>query len=181
MTYNPLHPNAEERPGSGNNDVPLEERMTAEDLRTWSLAYKLSVEVYVCADRYLMRDFKSCIAKYIINQFEVAGLLAAQPTVLECCKILHIGLSPLDPLLKKVLARVGFLQARLWKSFPEYTSHFFLENPELATVIMREMVERREEDEKDDLPAMERSIIRQLTHDERMQGRPRRNRIWLDD
>ncbi len=52
----------------------------------------------------------------------------------------------MDPLLKKVFARVGFLQARLAKNFPEETQAFFMDNPELALLIMREMVERREAD-----------------------------------
>jgi hypothetical protein len=64
----------------------------------------------------------------------------------------------LDPLLKKVFARVGFLQARLWKDFPEETQSFFMENPELALLIMKEMVERREQDKSDNLPPMERAI-----------------------
>jgi hypothetical protein len=64
----------ERRRNSRNNvvlvDEPvLEERMSQEDLRTWSLAYTLSIDVYVCADRYLMQDFKKCIATFIINRF----------------------------------------------------------------------------------------------------------------
>lgn len=138
--------------------APPDIGMSPEDLHTWALTYSLSVEVYVCAERYLMRDFMRCIAAFIINNFEVAGLDAAQPSVLTSCKTLYNGVSSLDPLLKKVFARVGFLQARLWKRFPEETSQFFMENPELAPLIMKEMVERREEDVNagGDLPAMER-------------------------
>jgi hypothetical protein len=62
----------------------------------------------------------------------------------------------MDPLLKKVFARVGFLQARMWKNHQEETQNFFSENPEMAFLIMKEMVERRELDITDDLPAMER-------------------------
>jgi hypothetical protein len=62
----------------------------------------------------------------------------------------------MDPLLKKVFARVGFLQARMWKNFQEETQSFFAENPELAFLIMKEMVERREQDTSEELPAMER-------------------------
>jgi hypothetical protein len=62
----------------------------------------------------------------------------------------------MDPLLKKVFARVGFLQARMWKNFQDETQAFFAENPELAFLIMKEMVERREQDISDELPAMER-------------------------
>lgn len=65
----------------------------------------------------------------------------------------------MDPLLKKVFARVGFLQARLWKNFPEETQIFFTENPDLAISIMKEMVERREEDKHDSLPPMDRPIL----------------------
>jgi hypothetical protein len=138
--------------------------MSREDLRTWSAAYTLSIEVYVCADRYLMQDLKACIAAFIINRyvtsrdftprsltsysFEVAGLEAALPEVLRSCKTLYNGVSSMDPLL----------QARLFKNFQEETQAFFSENPELAFLIMKEMVERREEDIKDDLPSMERYI-----------------------
>jgi hypothetical protein len=61
----------------------------------------------------------------------------------------------MDPLLKKVFARVGFLQARMWKNHQEETQSFFAENPELAFLIMKEMVERREQDISEDLPASE--------------------------
>jgi hypothetical protein len=140
-------------------DVPVTEvRMSSEDTQTWGLAYTLSVDVYICAERYLMKDFKNCIAAYIINNFEIAGLEAALPSVLQSCKTLSLGLSLNDPLLKKIFARVGFLQARLWKNFPEETSVFFAENPGIAVLLMKEMMERKQEDVKDDLPAMERSI-----------------------
>ncbi|RFU29666.1 hypothetical protein B7463_g6659, partial [Scytalidium lignicola] len=141
-----------------SEDPVIEDRMSVEDLQAWCMAYSLSIDVYVCADRYLMQDFKSCISSWVINNFEIAGLDAAQPAVLASCKTLHRGVSSTDPLLKKVFARVGFLQARLWKRFPEETSAFFMENPELATLIMKEMIERREEDIQDDLPAMERPM-----------------------
>ncbi|KAE9381571.1 hypothetical protein N431DRAFT_490915 [Stipitochalara longipes BDJ] len=151
----------ERRRNSRNNVVVveepiLEERMSQEDLRTWSLAYALSIDVYVCADRYLMQDFKRCISAFVVNSFEVAGLDASIPAVLLSCKTLQKGVSPMDPLLKKVFARVGFLQARMWKNYQEETQAFFAENPDLAFLIMKEMVERREQDISDDLPAMER-------------------------
>ncbi|KAI9640798.1 hypothetical protein NHQ30_010638, partial [Ciborinia camelliae] len=138
------------------DEPPAEERMSQEDLRTWSIAYSISIDVYVCAQRYLMQDFKNCVAAFIVNNFEVAGLDAALPSVLRSCKTLYDGVSSIDPLLKKVFARVGFLQARLWKAYPEETSNFFMDNPELSTLILKEMAERREEDSKDDLPAMDR-------------------------
>ncbi|KAH8792573.1 hypothetical protein BGZ57DRAFT_750520 [Hyaloscypha finlandica] len=148
----------ERRRNSRNNVVMveepiLEERMSQEDLHTWSLAYTLSIDVYVCADRYLMQDFKRCISAFIVNSFEVAGLYASIPAVLKSCKTLQQGVSPMDPLLKKVFARVGFLQARMWKNYQEETQSFFAENPDLAFLIMKEMVERRELDIEDDLPA----------------------------
>ena len=88
-----------------------------------------------------------------MNSFEVVGLDAAIPPVLKSCRTLQIGVSPVDPLLKKIFARVGFLQARLWTNFQEETQAFFEENPELAFLIMKEMVERRQQDISDDLPA----------------------------
>ncbi len=45
-----------------------EERMSKEDIRTWSLAFSLSIDVYVCAERYLMQDFKAAISAFIINR-----------------------------------------------------------------------------------------------------------------
>lgn len=47
----------------------VEDRMTSEDLRTWSLAYSLSIDVYVCAERYLMQDFKDAISAFIVNRY----------------------------------------------------------------------------------------------------------------
>lgn len=140
-------------------EEPVIERMSQEDLRTWCLTYMLSVDVYVCAERYLMQDFKSAIAVWIIDNFEIAGMDAAHPSVLQSCKTLHNGVSLMDPLLKKVFARVGFLQARLWRDYKEETEIFFTENPELAALIMREMMERREEELKNDLPAMDRPAL----------------------
>jgi len=69
----PRNRERERRRGSRNEVVVLEEpvleeRMSQEDLRTWSLAYSLSIDVYVCAERYLMQDFKQCIAAFIINR-----------------------------------------------------------------------------------------------------------------
>jgi hypothetical protein len=145
------------------------------------MAYALSIEVYVCADRYLMPDFKGCVSTCIIDNFENAGLDAALPVVLQSCKTLQAGLSPMDPLVKKVFARVGFLQHRLWKNYPEETEAFFKENLELPTLIMKEMVERREEDKEDDLPAMERPLPLPLPRDNviiEAPGRRNRDPYW---
>ncbi|PVH88439.1 hypothetical protein DL98DRAFT_556062 [Cadophora sp. DSE1049] len=143
-------------PVTPTEDAVPEERMSQEDIRTWSLAYSLSIEVYVCAERYLMQDFKAAISSFVVNSFEIAGVDAAIPAVLRSCQILQAGVSSMDPLLRKVFARVGFLQARLWKQFPEETQIFFTENPDLAILIMKEMVQRREEDKHDSLPPMDR-------------------------
>lgn len=50
--------------------------MSQEDLRTWSLAYTLSIDVYVCAERYLMQDFKRAIAAFIINRSVFLDLIS---------------------------------------------------------------------------------------------------------
>lgn len=71
----------------------------------------------------------------------------------------------MDPLLKKVFARVGFLQARMFKNYQEETQAFFAENPEMAFLIMKEMVERREEDISADLPASESFPVIRLMRD----------------
>ena len=134
--------------------------MTDEDLRTWVITYELSVDVYICAEKFLMMDFKSCIQHCIIDGFETAGVQAAQPQILTCCKKLHAGVSNNAPLLKKVFARVGFLLARLWKNYPEETQSFWMDNPEVGSLIMKETIERREEDANDDLPAMDRAVPR---------------------
>jgi len=140
------------------------------------MAYSLSIEVYVCAERYLMSDFKNCIASYIVNQFEIAGVDAAQPAVLASCKTLYDGVSSLDPLLKKIFARVGFLQPRLHKKFSHETYEFLKDNPEVAQLMMKETMERVEEDSKNDLPAMDRLIVPPPPRDDNViQGpRPRR-------
>jgi len=44
------------------------------------------------------------------------------------------------------------------KNFPEETQAFFSENPELALSIMKEMVERREDDLPSNLPPMDRPV-----------------------
>lgn len=146
-------------PGGAHPPVAPEtedqERMSAEDLRTWLLTYQLSVEVYVCAQRYLLTSFKQCIADYIINQFEIVGMQAAHPDVLFACQILHAGIPETDDLLKKIFARVGFMQARLWRNFPEETQQFFIENAEVAGLVMKETMQRREGEVGEQLPAMD--------------------------
>lgn len=129
--------------------------MTEEDLRSWLMAYELSVDVYICADRYLMDEFKKCVAKAIEDQLETAGMDAAEPRVLHCCKKLHDALPENDVLLRKVFARVGFMLPRLRKDFQPETQNFWMENPEVNWAIMKETMERREQDYSDQLPAMD--------------------------
>ena len=133
--------------------------MDTEDMRTWLMAYELSVDVYICAERYCLDDFKTCIRSCITDYLETAGMDAAQLVVLECCKKLHLGLTPSDVLLKMVFARVGFLLARLWRNFPEETHLFMIDNPEVGGLIMKETMERREMDAGDDLPSMSRTFF----------------------
>ncbi|KAL3423720.1 hypothetical protein PVAG01_05467 [Phlyctema vagabunda] len=165
-----------------DEDTPREqERMSAEDIRTWTSAYVLSVDVYVCAQRYLMDDFMSHVAEYIVNTFEVAGIEAALPSVLFSCKTLKEGVSETDSLLKKIFARVGFLQGLMWKQFPEETANFFTENPELAPMIMKEMSEKREEEGvANELPAMERATMQPPVVPEEEIVRPNRARQFRD-
>lgn len=137
-------------------DLAPEPRMDGEDMRTWLMAYELSVDVYICAERYCLDDFKACIRLCIIDYLETAGMDAAQPLLLECCRKLHAGLSSNDVLLKMVFARVGFMLARLWKNYGEETHLFWMENVEVGGMIMKETMERREMDAGEDLPAMSR-------------------------
>lgn len=137
------------------SEIVEEPRMTEEDLRSWLMAYELSVDVYICADRYLMDEFKKCVAKAIEDQLETAGMDAAEPRVLHCCKKLHDALPENDVLLRKVFARVGFMLPRLRKDFQPETQNFWMENPEVNWAIMKETMERREQDYSDQLPAMD--------------------------
>ncbi|OBT53358.1 hypothetical protein VE04_06703 [Pseudogymnoascus sp. 24MN13] len=108
--------------------------MDEEDMQTWLMAYELSVDVYICAERYCLDDFKSCIRLCIIDYLETAGKDAARPLLLECCRKLHAGLSANDVLLKMVFARVGFMLARLWRNYGEETHLFWMENAELSAM-----------------------------------------------
>jgi hypothetical protein len=134
-----------------------EGRIFGEDLRTWLLAYELNIDVYILANKYLMDGFKREVAKATIDMLETAGSDAAAPQVLRLCAKLRQGLPESDPLLKMVFARVGFLQSLLWRKEPESTEKFLHENPEVAAIILRETVVRREEDYGGrSLPSMER-------------------------
>lgn len=132
-------------------------RIKGEDMSTWLMAYELNLDVYICANKFLLDDFKEKIARVAIDMLETAGSDAAHVKVLRLCRKLYDGVSDNDPLLKMVLARIGFLQSTLWKGAPEETNRFLVENPELAVLILRETVTRREDDYHGrTLPSMER-------------------------
>ncbi|KAG5661653.1 hypothetical protein KAF25_005775 [Fusarium avenaceum] len=118
------------------------ERIAGEDLRTWFLAYELNLDVYICANRFLMNDFQKTVMRSCVDMLETAGWDAAQPKIMYLCRKLYRSVPEVDELLKMVLARVGFLQPLLWKRAPEETSEFLISNPELAATILRETVMR---------------------------------------
>ncbi|KAF4983014.1 hypothetical protein FZEAL_1486 [Fusarium zealandicum] len=131
-------------------------RIKGEDLRTWLLAYELNIDVYICANRLLMDDFRKAVMRSCVDMLETAGQDAACPDVLRLCKKLYHGVPETDALLKMVLARVGFLQALLWKTAPEETAEFLVGNPEISAAILRETVARHETDSSNvDFPSME--------------------------
>jgi len=129
--------------------------MPLEDQRTWALAHELSIDVYILASKFLMEDFKNCVAAYIIDAFETAGLGAALPAVLYSCKTLLQGVRDSDPLICIMFARVGFLQAKLWRDYEGEIGEFFAEEPAVAVRIMREMVKRRDGEAGEGLLPME--------------------------
>ncbi|KAF5582192.1 DNA polymerase theta subunit [Fusarium pseudoanthophilum] len=130
------------------------ERITGEDLRTWFLAYELNLDVYICATRYLMDDFRKAVMRSCVDMLETAGWDAAQPKIMHLCRKLYRSVPEVDDLLKMVMARVGFLQPLLWKRAPVETSEFLVSNPELAATILRETVMRHSQPTAD-LPSME--------------------------
>lgn len=135
-----------------------EARIKGEDMRTWLIAYELNIDVYICADRYMLDGFKDKISRVTIDTLESAGPDAAQVEVLRLCRKIYDGVGDDDPLLRMVFARVGFLQPTLWKTYPEETGAFLLANPEVATLMLKETSIRREEDFSGaHLPSMERA------------------------
>jgi hypothetical protein len=118
------------------------ERIAGEDLRTWFLAYELNLDVYICANRFLMDEFQKTVMRSCVDMLETAGWDAAHPEMMYLCRKLYRSLPEVDELLKMVLARVGFLQPLLWKRAPDETSEFLISNPELAATILRETVMR---------------------------------------
>ncbi|KAJ4268378.1 hypothetical protein NW762_002441 [Fusarium torreyae] len=129
-------------------------RITGEDLRTWFLACELNLDVYICANRFLVDDFRKAVMRSCIDMLETAGWDAAQPEILHLCRKLYRSVPEVDDLLKMVMARVGFLQPLLWKRFPEETSAFLVGNPELGAAILRETVVRNSQP-TGELPSME--------------------------
>lgn len=140
--------------------------MSPEDVRSWLYTYSVSISVYIVAERYLLHGLKSVVHRYIVNEFETAGIQAAHPDILTECRRLFegVGNREEDMLLKKVFARTGFLLARLWRDFPQETQSWWVEgeNAEVGARVMREMVQRRDEDEREGgvLPSMERGVVR---------------------
>lgn len=121
------------------------------------MTYELVLEVYICANRFLLDDFMKVVMRRCIDMLETAGVDAAQPAVLQQCRNLLAGVPESDPLLKMVLARVGFLQAQLWKRHPTTTADFLKTNPDVSAMMLRETVLRHDKDmEKAFLPSMER-------------------------
>jgi hypothetical protein len=102
-----------------------------------------------------MTEFKTCIADWLVDYMETAGMDGALPVLLEGCKKMAASLSENDTLLKKMFARTGFLLNKLWKNWPEETSRFWVEAPEVGAMVMKEMGKRREEEVGEDLPSME--------------------------
>lgn len=128
-------------------------------MRTWLIAYELNIDVYICANKFLLDDFKTKIARVIIDMLETAGADAAQIEVMQLCTKLYDGISDNDPLLKMVFARIGFLQTTLWRKAPLETNEFLVENPEIGALILKEMAVRGETDLRSGLPSMERNSM----------------------
>lgn len=152
------------RPGSPpplvTSPSDAEARIKGEDMRTWLIAYELNIDVYICADRYMLDGFKDKISRSTIDMLESAGPDAAQIEVLRLCRKIYDGLGDGDALLRMVFARVGFLQPTLWKTAPEKTGAFLMENPDVATLVLKETSMRRAEYHGAPiLPSMERAAL----------------------
>lgn len=139
---------------NNNDDI----RIRGQDLRTWLLTYELNIDVYICANKFLLDDFKAAIARVCIDMLETAGADAAQVEVLHLCYKLYEGLPESDRLLRMIFARVGFLNTYLWRRYPDETSEFFHTHPEVSALMFKETLVRREE-EHGELPAMERPVF----------------------
>jgi hypothetical protein len=150
---------------NGNNssagiDDTSNDRIRGEDLRTWLLAYELNIDVYICANKFLMDGFKAAIAREVINMLETAGTDAAQPRVLQLCAKLYGGLSESDQLLQMIFVRVGSLLASMWRRFAGETSEFLAGNHDVAVLILKEITTRHEDDYGlRNLPSMEQGWL----------------------
>lgn len=134
-------------------------RIKGEDMRTWLIAYAFNLDVYICANKFLLDGFKQKVARVTIDMLETAGSDAATIEVLELCTKLYDGVSNNDALLKMVFARVGFLQTTLWRKAPLETNNFLIENPEVAALVLKEMAIRGEGDLRSGMPSMERNFM----------------------
>ncbi|RYP93497.1 hypothetical protein DL770_000381 [Monosporascus sp. CRB-9-2] len=153
--------------GAGAGGAGGDQRISGQDLRTWLLTYELNIDVYICANKFLLDGFKQAIARTCIDMLETAGADAAQIEVLEpVCWKLYQGLPESDRLLRMVFARVGFLQPHLFRRAPRETLEFLHAHPEVSAIVLREMGARREEDlGQNQLPAMERPLLAQPPFD----------------
>jgi hypothetical protein len=131
-------------------------RIPPHEMPVWLMTYELNIDVYICAVRFLMDDLQETVMRSTIDMLETAGTEAAHVQVLRLCGRLRDGVPETDPLLTMVLARVGFLQALMWKHAPIETGEFLIANPELAAAMLRETSRRHEiQDKFRNLPAME--------------------------
>ncbi|KAF3762424.1 hypothetical protein M406DRAFT_219620, partial [Cryphonectria parasitica EP155] len=130
-------------------------RIQGQDMRTWLMTYELNIDVYICANKFLLDGFKQKVARVMIDMLEAAGADAARVEVLRLCTKLYGGVSENDSLLKMIFARVGFLQTALWRRAPVETNQFLTENPEVGALILKEMAIRREADLSSGIPSME--------------------------
>ncbi|EJT78595.1 hypothetical protein GGTG_03694 [Gaeumannomyces tritici R3-111a-1] len=169
----PMPPVGGMRPGSppplpggpsalGTMADPNGGRIKGEDMRTWLLTYELNIDVYICANKYLMDGLKRAVARASIDMLESAGSDAAHPHVLQLCRRLYDGLgTDTDPLLRMIFARIGFLQPvfNARGATVDETTCFLLANPDIVALILRETTSRREEDlGSRGLPSMERQF-----------------------
>lgn len=166
---------------TSTSSSPGPARINDEDLRTWLIEYELNIDVYICANKFLLDGFKEKIERVMIDMLETAGTDAAQVEVLHFCQKLYEGVSDHDSLLKMVFARVGFLQGALWRKAPTETNSFLIENPECAALILKETAIRGEEDLRSGIPSMERSWMAPpppppIYHYRGPHGHPRANR-----
>ncbi|RYP56540.1 hypothetical protein DL771_011859 [Monosporascus sp. 5C6A] len=156
----PLPPGVNPVNAEGGGGGGGDQRISGQDLRTWLLTYELNIDVYICANKFLLDGFKQAIARTCIDMLETAGADAAQIEVLELCRKLYQGLPESDRLLRMIFARIGYLQPHLFRRAAHETLEFLHAHPEVSALVLREMGARREEDlGRNQLPAMERPLF----------------------